>query len=134
MMHFLDLLPVVKQHNCIEFMVDRLFFPPSILNITSQCFLPCQVSTEKFTDHLIEYPFFVICFSLTAFMILFIFNLQQFYYMCLSIHLSVFYMEDGGLLVFVHPCFSSNLGRFCPLFLQIISLPLSYSPFFLVLP
>lgn len=127
MMHFLDLMPVVNQHDCIEFLIDRLFFFHHFKHNTPLPFA-LRGFCWKFVDHLTEYPFFVmICFSLAAFMILF--NFQQLDYMCLSVHLSLVYVEVGGLLVYVNPCFSSNLGRFWPLFLQIISLPLSHSLF-----
>lgn len=41
------------------------------------------------------------------------------------------YLEFAGLLGYINYCFSSNLGRFWPLFLQIFVLPLSLHPLLL---
>lgn len=88
------------------------FFSFSILNIASNYLLPCKVSAEKSVDHLTGYPFIaMICFCLAAFMILPLTSNSLI--MCLSLGLS--FMQVGGLLVFVHPQFSSNLRKFLPI-------------------
>lgn len=53
----------------IVFLADRFFFFSfSTLSISSCSFLACEVSTEKYTDSLMEFPLHVMsCFSFAAF-------------------------------------------------------------------
>ena len=111
----------------------QLFFI-SALWIILFCYFPAsKVSAGKPADSLTEDTLYVTShFShvLSRFFLSFDSHSLWCILVCASLHLSGFKLIR--LLGYVNPCLASNLGHFQPLFLQIISLPLPFPSWFLI--